>query len=121
MLFTMHATIMIFFVVMPIMVGCFGNFLIHARRPGHGVPQAEHALVLDGCRVGRHHAGRFFVPGGHAAAGWTAYAPLSSTPQYSGVDWGQSLWLISLFVLGVSSMMGSINYITTVVNMRAPG
>jgi cytochrome c oxidase subunit I len=63
----------------------------------------------------------FFVPGGHAAAGWTAYAPLSAVPQYSGVHWGQNLWLISLFVLGVSSMMGSINYITTVINMRAPG
>jgi cytochrome c oxidase subunit 1 len=42
-------------------------------------------------------------------------------PQYTGVNWGQNLWCISLFILGISSMMGSINYITTVINMRAPG
>src|SRR5207244_1773407 len=63
----------------------------------------------------------FFVPGGHAAAGWTSYAPLSAVPEYTGVNWGQNLWCISLFVLGISSMMGAINYITTIINMRAPG
>src|SRR5438445_5766613 len=63
----------------------------------------------------------FFVEGGHAAAGWTSYAPLSAVPDYTGVNWGQNLWCISLFILGISSMMGAINYITTVINMRAPG
>jgi cytochrome c oxidase subunit 1 len=42
-------------------------------------------------------------------------------PSYTGVNWGQNLWCISLFILGISSMMGSINYITTIINMRAPG
>jgi cytochrome c oxidase subunit 2 len=42
-------------------------------------------------------------------------------PVYSGVTWGQHLWCISLIVLGISSLMGSINFITTVINMRAPG
>ena len=42
-------------------------------------------------------------------------------PAYTGVNWGQNLWCISLIVLGISSLMGSINYITTIVNMRAPG
>jgi cytochrome c oxidase subunit 1 len=63
----------------------------------------------------------FFVTGGPAAAGWTSYTPLSAVPAYTGVDWGQNLWCLSLIVLGVSSLMGSVNYITTVVNMRAPG
>src|SRR5574341_429349 len=63
----------------------------------------------------------FFVPGGHAAAGWTSYAPLAANPVYTGVNMGQNLWCISLIVLGLSSLMGSINYITTVINMRAPG
>src|SRR5207244_2763719 len=62
-----------------------------------------------------------FVPGGPAASGWTAYATLSAKAQYTGVDWGQNLWIISLIILGASSLMGSINYITTIVNMRAPG
>ena len=49
------------------------------------------------------------------------YATLSADPTLSGVDTGADLWVISLLILGVSSLMGSINYITTVVNMRAPG
>ena len=63
----------------------------------------------------------FFVPGGHAAAGWTGYAPLSSVAQWTGVEWGQILWGLSLFIQGLSSLVGSINYITTIINMRAPG
>ena len=123
MLFTMHATIMIFFVVMPIMVGCFGNFLIPLMIGARDMafPKLNMLSFWTGAVSGVVMLAGFFVPGGHAAAGWTAYAPLSAVPQYSGVHWGQNLWLISLFVLGVSSMMGSINYITTVVNMRAPG
>jgi cytochrome c oxidase subunit 1 len=122
-MFTMHATIMIFFVVMPILVGAYGNFLvplmIGARDMAFPIlnmlsfwvalPAA--IIMLSG----------FFVPGGHAAAGWTSYAPLSANPVYTGVDWGQNLWIISLIILGFSSMMGAINYITTIINMRAPG
>jgi cytochrome c oxidase subunit 1 len=123
MLFTMHATLMIFFVVMPIMVGCFGNFLIPLMVGARDMafPKLNMLSFWTGAVSGVLMLAGFFVPGGHAAAGWTAYAPLSAVPQYSGVNWGQNLWLISLFVLGVSSMMGSINYITTVVNMRSPG
>src|SRR5207245_8095270 len=54
-------------------------------------------------------------------AGWTSSEPLSAVASYTGVNWGQSIWCISLFIMGVGSMMGSINYITTVINMRAPG
>ena len=64
----------------------------------------------------------FFIPGEtHAATGWTAYVPLTAVATYSGVYWGQNLWCISLIILGISSLMGSINYITTIINMRAPG
>src|SRR5437762_3417873 len=63
----------------------------------------------------------FFVPSGAAAGGWTMYATLSAKAIYTGVDWGVNLWIISLLILGISSLMGSINYITTIINMRAPG
>jgi cytochrome c oxidase subunit 1 len=127
MLFTMHATLMIFFVVMPIMVGCFGNFLIPLMIGARDMafPKLNMLSFWVGALSGVVMLAGFFVEGGHAAAGWTAYAPLSSiSPEgvsYSGVNWGQNLWLISLFLLGISSMMGSINYITTLINMRAPG
>jgi cytochrome c oxidase subunit I len=122
-LFTMHATIMIFFVVMPMMVGAFGNFLIPLMIGTRDMafPVLNMLSFWTAVPATLLMILGFFVPGGHAAAGWTAYAPLSAVPQYTGVDWGQNLWCISLIVLGASSMMGSINYITTIVNMRAPG
>ncbi|HUO04106.1 MAG TPA: cbb3-type cytochrome c oxidase subunit I [Candidatus Binataceae bacterium] len=122
-MFTMHATIMIFFVVMPILAGSFGNFLIPLMIGARDM--AFPLLNMLSFWVGGVAAvimiASFFVPGGPAAAGWTSYAPLSAVPVYSGVDWGQNLWCISLIVLGVSSLMGSINYITTIINMRTKG
>jgi cytochrome c oxidase subunit I len=122
-LFTMHATIMIFFVVMPIMVGCFGNFLIPLMIGTRDMafPKLNTLSFWVGAISGVVMLASFLVPGGPAASGWTAYATLSAKAQYTGVDWGQDLWIISLMILGASSLMGSINYITTIVNMRAPG
>lgn len=123
MLFTMHATIMIFFAVMPILVGCFGNFLIPLMIGAKDMafPKLNMLSFWVGAVSGVVMLAGFFVPGGHAAGGWTAYAPLTAKTEYTGVNWGQNLWNISLIILGISSMMGAINYITTIINMRAPG
>jgi len=123
MMFTMHATIMIFFVIMPILAGSFGNFLIPLMIGARDMafPKLNMLSFWTGALSGLLMLAGFFVEGGHAAAGWTSYAPLASVAQYSGVNWGQNLWCISLFALGVSSMMGAINYITTIINMRCPG
>ncbi len=122
-LFTMHATIMIFFVVMPFMVGGFGNFLIPLMIGAGDMAfpvlnmlsfwTAVPAIVLILCS--------FFVEGGAAGGGWTMYASLSADATYGAGGQGVNLWIISLLILGFSSLMGSINYITTVINMRAPG
>jgi cytochrome c oxidase subunit I len=122
-MFTMHATIMIFFVVMPILVGAFGNFLIPLMIGARDMafPVLNMLSFWVALPAAIIMLAGFFVPGGHAAAGWTSYAPLSANPVYTGVDWGQNLWIISLVILGFSSMMGAINYITTTINMRAPG
>jgi cytochrome c oxidase subunit 1 len=122
-LFTMHATIMIFFVVMPIMVGTFGNFLIPLMIGAGDMafPKLNMLSFWVGAVSGVIMLASFFVPGGPAAGGWTGYATLSAKTQYTGVEWGQHLWIIALMVNGVSSLMGAINYITTIVNMRAPG
>jgi cytochrome c oxidase subunit 1 len=121
--FTMHATIMIFFVVMPIMVGGFGNFLIPLMIGAGDMafPKLNMLSFWVGFISGLVMLSSFLVPGGPAASGWTAYAPLSAVPAFTGVNWGQHLWIISLIILGISSLMGSINYITTIVNMRAQG
>ena len=120
---TMHATIMVFLVVMPILVGCFGNFLIPLMIGARDM--AFPLLNLLSFWVAVLGAvimtAGFLVEGGHAASGWTGYAPLSTVPEYTGVYMGQTLWAMSLFVLSFSSLMGSINYITTLINMRTEG
>src|SRR5437762_13416470 len=88
--FTMHATIMIFFVVMPILVGCFGNFLIPLMIGAGDMafPVLNMLSFWVGAVAGVIILASFVVPGGAAAGGWTSYAPLSAVPQYTGVTWG---------------------------------
>src|SRR5437870_1227527 len=62
-----------------------------------------------------------FVPDGAARAGWTMYAPLSARHDFSGASIGQELWSVSIILVGLSSILGSLNYITTIINNRAPG
>ncbi len=123
MAFTMHATLMIFFVIMPILAGAFGNFCIPLMIGARDMafPRLNMLSIWTAFLSGAVMLAGFFVPQGHAASGWTAYAPLSAVATYQGVNWGQNLWLISLFILTLSSLMGAVNYITTVINMRAPG
>jgi cytochrome c oxidase subunit 1 len=109
MLVTMHGTILVFFFAMPVLIGVFGNFLIPLKI-GAG-DMAFPAVMIAA----------FFVPGGAPGTGWTAYAPLSSVGAYNGTCLGQTLWCISLFLNGLGSLTGSVNYITTVITMRAPG
>jgi cytochrome c oxidase subunit 1 len=120
---TMHGTIMVFFAIMPLLVGVFANYLIPLQigAPDMAFPKLNMLSFWTAVPAGFIMLAGFFVPGGHAAAGWTSYPPLSAIPEYSGVDLGQRLWLISLIILGFSSLMGAVNYITTVINMRAPG
>src|SRR6266487_1211174 len=122
-LFTMHAILMIFFVVMPFMIGCFGNFLIPLMIGAGDMafPTLNMLSFWTAVPANILILYSFFVPGGAAAGGWTMYATLSAKAIYTGVDWGVNLWIISLLILGISSLMGSINYITTIINMRAPG
>jgi cytochrome c oxidase subunit 1 len=120
---TMHGTIMVFFAIMPLLVGVWANYLIPLQVGADDMafPRLNMASFWTAVPAGMLMLAGFFVPGGAANAGWTGYAPLSTTPEFSGVHTGQQLWVLSLIILGFSSLMGSVNYITTVVNMRAPG
>src|SRR6185295_11441533 len=122
-LVTMHGTIMVFFAIMPLLMGLFGNFLIPLKigAPDMAFPRINMASFWFAVPAGILMLAGFFVEGGHAGAGWTSYAPLSAMPEYSGVTLGQKFWCISLIILGMSSLLGATNYITTVINMRAPG
>lgn len=118
MLFTMHATIMIFFVVIPVLAGAFGNYLIPLMIGAEDMAFPRLNMMsywfmwpAFGCIIIS-----FFMPGYGASAGWTSYPPLSI---FHGD--AQSLWLLAMAFVGISSMMGSINYLTTIIQMRAPG
>jgi len=122
-LVTMHGTFMVFFAIMPLLVGVFGNFLIPLKigAPDMAFPRLNMMSFWVAVPAGLIMLAGFWAEGGHAGAGWTSYAPLSESPEFSGVSLGQQLWCVSLIVLGLSSMLGAVNYITTVINMRAPG
>jgi cytochrome c oxidase subunit 1 len=122
-LVTMHGTFMVFFAIMPLLVGVFGNYLIPLKigAPDMAFPRLNMASFWIAVPAGILMIAGFFVEGGHAAAGWTAYAPLSASPEYTGVSLGQQIWCVSLIILGLSSILGAVNYISTIINMRAPG
>ncbi len=124
MLVTMHASVMIFLVIIPILAGAFGNFLIPLMIGADDMafPTLNMLSYWFMWPAFICFGASFFVPGGAAAAGWTSYPPLTANPAAApGSGMGQSLWLLGLAFVGVSSMMGSVNYLTTIINMRAPG
>jgi cytochrome c oxidase subunit 1 len=122
-LVTMHGTIMIFFAIMPLLVGLFGNLLIPLQIGAEDMafPRLNMASFWLAVPAGILMLASFAAEGGAAGAGWTSYAPLSSSGEWTGVYLGQQLWLASLTILGFSSLAGAVNYISTVINMRAPG
>ncbi|WP_428937230.1 cytochrome c oxidase subunit I [Fontivita pretiosa] len=194
MVMTMHATIMIFFVIIVLLVGTFGNYLIPLKIGAGDMafPFLNGLAFWSALPAGAIMLAAFFLPGGAAAAGWTSYPPLSAI-QYNGAGpvayaanllrpanstWpmtpvilqflaqslfigyicayyvnvgnkyadrilgtalaivggviltrlvqpvafdGQSAWFFSIFWLGFSSLMGAVNYLTTVIKLRCPG
>jgi len=114
---TMHGIIMVFGAIMPAFVG-FANWQIPLMI---GAPDMAFArmnnwsfwLLIPAASL---LVISFFVPGGATAAGWTLYAPLASQ-----MGLGMDLAIFALHIMGASSIMGSINIITTILNMRAPG
>src|SRR4051812_11251383 len=121
-LFTMHATVMIFFVIIPILAGAFGNYLIPLMIGADDMAFPTLNMLSYWFMWPAFFAfGGSFIWGG-AASGWTSYPPLSVVESAApGSGMPQTLWLIGLTFVGVSSMMGSVNYMTTIIQMRAPG
>jgi cytochrome c oxidase subunit 1 len=117
-LFTMHGTTMIFLFVVPVMAG-FGNYLVPLQIGARDMafPKLNAAsfwLLLAGGLV---MYSSFVWGGGPADTGWTGYPPLSVLSPGHGLD----LWIVGLHILGISSLLGAVNFICTIHNMRAPG
>jgi cytochrome c oxidase subunit I len=180
MVFTMHATIMIFFVIIPLLVGTFGNYLIPLKIGAGDMafPFLNGLAFWSALPAGAIMVASFMLAGGAAQTGWTVYPPLSAVMLNQYAAWpvaafaitavsfflcfcficayyirlghtvvnvavtviisavaawfitlgvevaafdGQAAWFVSIFLLGFSSLMGAVNYLTTIIKLRAPG
>lgn len=117
-LLSMHGSVMIFLVIIPLAVGMFGNLCIPLMigTDDMALPRLNMFSFWLVPPAGMIMMGGFWATDGSAAAGWTSYPPLAVI---SGA--GQTCWLVGLFLIGFSSIMGAVNYITTVLNKRAKG
>ena len=121
---TMHGTIMVFFVLTAGLSGTFSNFLIPlqigARDMASGFLNMLSYWFFFAASIIMFYS--LFLPNGPASGGWVIYPPLSALPQaVAGSGAGMTFWLMSMSLFIVSSLLGGINYITTVINLRTKG
>src|SRR5262245_42502409 len=115
----MHGTIMVFLGVVPLAVGGFGNFVMPLQigAPDMAFPKVNMMSYWVYFIGGVVMLASFFPTTGAAQSGWTSYAPLSVITATSG----QTFWLVGMIFLITSSLLGSLNFITTIVQLRAKG
>lgn len=123
-LVTMHGTIMVFFVLTAGLSGTFSNFLIPlqvgARDMASGFLNMLSYWFFFASSVIMFAS--LFVETGPAGGGWVVYPPLSALPQAAdGSAFGLTLWLVSMALFIVSQLLGGVNYVTTVINLRTRG
>ncbi|MFF3664628.1 aa3-type cytochrome oxidase subunit I [Microtetraspora malaysiensis] len=119
-LFTMHGTIMLLMFATPLFAG-FANAIMPLQigAPDVAFPRlnmVSYWLYLFGSTIA---VAGFITPGGAAAFGWTAYAPLSNAVTSPGL--GGDMWIMGLALSGLGTILGAVNFITTIITMRAPG
>src|SRR5690554_170959 len=121
---TIHGTIMVFFVLTQGLSGTFSNLLIPLQIKTKDMASGflnmlSYWLFFISAMI---MMASLFVEAGPAAAGWTIYPPLSALPMAQpGSGMGMTLWLISMAIFIASSLLGSLNYIVTVINLRTKG
>src|SRR6266436_1670160 len=115
----MHGTIMVFLAIVPLAFAAFGNFVVPLQigAPDMAFPRvnmASYQAYVVGAVIMFFS---FFIPGGAAQAGWTSYSPLATAIASNG----QTFWLIGMVCLITSSLLGAVNFIATIIQLRAPG
>jgi len=124
-LMTMHGTIMAFFVLTAAPMAGYGNFMlpIQVGAADMAFPRLNMAsfwITFIGFALA---CATFFIPDGPPLSGWTAYAPLSAVGPVAGPGqgWGQNLWGLSIVAFCVASLLGSLNFIVTTLDLRTKG
>jgi len=124
-LVTMHGTIMVFFVLSTAPQSAFGNYFlpIQIGAPDMAFPTLNMLSFWLTVAAFLCAIAAFLVPGGAPISGWTAYPPLSGLGEVTGPGegLGQTLWIVSVLIFCFASLLGSLNFIATTIDMRAPG
>jgi hypothetical protein len=119
----MHGTIMVFLAIVPVLFGAFGNYVtpLQIGAPDMAFPRLNmasfHCYFLGGVVM----FASFFTPGGAARSGWTSYSPLASITDPTNLFDGQTYWLMGMVLLITSSLLGSVNFIATIIQLRCRG
>jgi cytochrome c oxidase subunit 1 len=121
-MFTMHGTIMLFLWTFPSLVG-LSNYLVPLMIGARDMafPRLNAVAFWMVPVFGVILMASFFVPGGPSQSGWWAYPPVSLQNPTGNLINGQVLWILAVAISGVSSIMGAVNFVTTIFKMRAPG
>lgn len=114
----MHGTIMVFLGIVPLVVGAFGNYIVPLQigAADMAFPKLNMASYWSYFTGGVVMLASFVLPGGAASSGWTSYPPLSVIAPV-----GQTAWIIGMVFLITSSLLGALNFIVTIFQLRAPG
>jgi cytochrome c oxidase subunit 1 len=115
----MHGTIMVFLGIVPLAFAAFGNYVVPLQigAPDMAFPRVNMASYQSYVIGGLIMFTSFFIPGGPAQAGWTSYSPLATSIPTDG----QTFWIIGMVFLITSSLLGAVNFIATIIQLRAPG
>jgi len=115
----MHGTIMVFLAIVPLAFAAFGNYVVPLMigAPDMAFPRVNMASYQSYVMGGIVMLVSFFIPGGAAQAGWTSYSPLATAVATNG----QTFWLVGMVLLITSSLLGAVNFIATIIQLRAPG
>jgi cytochrome c oxidase subunit 1 len=120
----MHGTIMVFLGIVPVAFAAFGNFVVPLQigAPDMTFPKINMASFHCFWVGGVIMLFSFFCPTGPAKSGWTSYPPLSDLADPgTGLLTGQTLWILGMVFLITSSLLGAVNFVTTIIQLRAPG
>ena len=119
----MHGTIMVFLAIVPLAFAAFGNYVVPLQigAPDMAFPRVNMASFDCFFLGGVVMFSSFFIPGGAAKSGWTSYSPLATLAERTYLVNGQTFWIIGMVLLITSSLLGAVNFIATIIQLRAPG
>ena len=119
----MHGTIMVFLAIVPLAFAAFGNFVVPLQigAPDMAFPRVNMASYQAYFIGGVIMFTSFFIPGGAAKSGWTSYSPIATLADQAHTVNGQTLWILGMVFLITSSLLGAVNFIATIIQLRAPG